>query len=187
MPVFNAEVVQKLFGREDAENEDSARLKEYFFRNKAYDELTANLPIRILVGHKGSGKSALLKIAYDEDQAAGVLSLWLRPDEVRAAVPDIASGDLNARIDAWKRALTQLIAQEIAASYCNDALGLVEAEGPRGRLKDIVTIAREMFSHQINKGISTVRKSVVENFNKTNLVRVYLDDLDRGWEVTCSP
>src|SRR5258707_12719765 len=127
MPAFNAEVIQKLFGKEDAENEDPERLKEYFFRNRAYDDLTANLPIRILVGHKGSGKSALLKVAYAEDQATGVLSLWLRPDEVRAAVATVSTGDLNARIDSWKRALTQLIAQEIAESYCDGALNLVKA------------------------------------------------------------
>jgi hypothetical protein len=135
MPVFNDEIVQQLFGKEDAENEDPDRLKEYFFRNKAYENLTTNLPIRILVGHKGSGKSALLKVAYAEDQAKEILSLWLRPDDVRAAVPDVATGDLNARIDAWKRALTELIAREIAEVYCDGAL---EAVDGRGRLREIV-------------------------------------------------
>lgn len=30
MPVFDDETIQKLFGKEDAENEDPSRLKEYF-------------------------------------------------------------------------------------------------------------------------------------------------------------
>lgn len=182
MSVFSAEVIQKLFGKEDAENEDPTRLKEYFFRNKAYDDLTANLPIRILVGHKGAGKSALLKIAYSEDQAAGILALWLRPDEVRAAVPQAGNGNLNSQIDAWKRALTQLVAQEIAENYCSGATQhLVNGEGPHGRLKDISTIASEMFSAPAQASSST-QKRVIENFKKSNLIRVYLDDLDRGWE-----
>lgn len=105
MPIFNDEIIQRIFGKEDAENELPARLKEYFFRNKAYQNLTSNLPIRILVGHKGSGKSALLKIAHDEDKDRQLVSLWLRPDDVRAVVPHVGIGDLNARIEAWKKRL----------------------------------------------------------------------------------
>src|SRR5690348_5910758 len=108
MVAFTDETIQRLFGVEDAENEEPARLKEYFFRNKAYENLTSNLPIRLLIGHKGTGKSALLKVAYTEDQENNILSLWLRPDDVRGAVPDLTKGDLNSRIDAWKRGLTQL-------------------------------------------------------------------------------
>lgn len=182
MPVFNDEIIQKLFGREDAENESPERLKEIFFRNKAYENLTANLPIRILVGHKGAGKSALLKIAYEEDQARNIVSLWLRPDDVRAAVPELGDGDLNKRIDAWKRALTHLIAREIANSYCTEAIEAVASEGAIASIKDIIGFAKEIFAKQIDKGISYIKKSAIENFNRTNVVRVYLDDLDRGWE-----
>jgi len=33
MPNFNDEEIQKLFGREDAENENPSRLKEYFYES----------------------------------------------------------------------------------------------------------------------------------------------------------
>ena len=48
MPALNDENIQKLFGVEDAENENPDRLKEYFFRNMAYENLVIGLPIRIL-------------------------------------------------------------------------------------------------------------------------------------------
>ena len=63
MPDFSDTNIRKLFGAEDAENETPARLKEYFVRNKAFENLVSGLPIRILVGLKGVGKSALLKVS----------------------------------------------------------------------------------------------------------------------------
>jgi len=184
MPIFNDEIIQKIFGKEDAENEEPTRLKEYFFRNKAYQNLTSNLAIRILVGHKGSGKSALLRVAHNEDNARQIVSLWLRPDDVRAVVPHVATGDLNARIESWKKALTLLIAREVATHYCDNAASLIEAEKTRGYVRDIITMAREWFSNEINQGLAKVHRPVIESFLKNNVIRIYLDDLDRGWEAT---
>jgi len=54
--VFDDETIQKLFGFEDAESESIERLKEYYFKKDTFDRVTAELPLRILVGHKGTGK-----------------------------------------------------------------------------------------------------------------------------------
>jgi predicted ATPase len=64
MPTFDDANIEELFGAEDAENERPERFKEYFYYNHAYESLIAELPVRILVGHKGVGKSALLKRAF---------------------------------------------------------------------------------------------------------------------------
>jgi hypothetical protein len=64
---FNDVAIEEIFGKEAAEDEAPTRLKEYFFRNKAYENVVLNLPLRILVGHKGIGKSALLKVSWIED------------------------------------------------------------------------------------------------------------------------
>ena len=77
MPTFDDVTIERLFGAEDAENETSERFRAYFFYNKAYESLIAPLPIRILVGHKGVGKSALLRHAYLADQDAGRLAVWI--------------------------------------------------------------------------------------------------------------
>ena len=62
MPAFDDATIEKLFGADDAENERPERFKQYFYYNHAYDSLVSPLPVRILVGHKGVGKSALLKV-----------------------------------------------------------------------------------------------------------------------------
>ncbi len=105
---FDDETLYKLFGAEDAENERPERLKQYFFRNKAFESLTANVPIRILVGHKGVGKSALLKMAFNEDVEAGVFAIWIRPDDVSEHLSQQAQ-NLNATIDSWKKGLVEVI------------------------------------------------------------------------------
>ena len=46
-----------------AEDEEIGRLKEYYFKNDVYDKINNDLSLRILVGHKGVGKSALFKVA----------------------------------------------------------------------------------------------------------------------------
>ena len=60
---FNEVEIQKLFGHEAAEQESPERLKEYYFKNNTYNQIVVDLPLRILVGHKGIGKSALFKVA----------------------------------------------------------------------------------------------------------------------------
>jgi hypothetical protein len=58
VPSFTDENVAKLFGTEAAEDESEERFRQYFFFNQTYENLISDLPLRILVGHKGVGKSA---------------------------------------------------------------------------------------------------------------------------------
>ena len=79
---FNDSNIQALFGFEDAESEPIERLKEYYFKNDTYERFTSNLPIRILVGHKGVGKSALFKISISEDTEMENLPILIKPDDI---------------------------------------------------------------------------------------------------------
>ena len=65
---FTDENIQKLFGFEDAESEPISRLKEYYLKRETHDRVLVDLPIRALVGHKGTGKSALFKVAISEER-----------------------------------------------------------------------------------------------------------------------
>ena len=63
---FSDEEIANLFGHEAAEDENPDRLKEYYFKNDVYDQITADLPLRLVVGHKGIGKSGVFKVAQQE-------------------------------------------------------------------------------------------------------------------------
>lgn len=73
---------QALFGFEDAESESIDWLKEYHLKKDTYDRVAADLPVRILVGHKGTGKSALFKVAMSEEQEKGNLPILIKPDDI---------------------------------------------------------------------------------------------------------
>ena len=83
---FDDETIQYLFGFEDAESESIARLKEYYFKKDTFNRVTASLPIRLLVGHKGTGKSALFKVAISEEKEKGNLPILIKPDDIAELV-----------------------------------------------------------------------------------------------------
>ena len=114
MTAFRDDVIYSLFGAEDAENESSERLKQYFLRNRAFDSLTSDLPIRIVVGHKGVGKSALLKMAHLEDTDAGRASIWLQPSDL-STLDDTYDSRFDKATLAWQRGLNSVIFNKIAA------------------------------------------------------------------------
>ena len=106
--------IEELFGTEAAEQEDSIRLRKYFFKNKTYDNIRANLPLRILVAHKGIGKSAMFKVCHSEDVDRKELSLWVRPDDLLDLKFDDTT-DLNSLIRNWKSGLIDLISNKIVS------------------------------------------------------------------------
>ncbi len=104
---FTDSTIQALFGHEAAEDEDIHRLRDYYFKGSVFQRATAELPLRILVGHKGIGKSALFQVARHEDIENGVLSLLLRPDDVYEVTT--SSGNLLESIRNWKSGLARII------------------------------------------------------------------------------
>src|SRR5262245_54391473 len=105
--------VEQLFGAEDAENETADRFKQYFYYNKVFDSLNTELPIRILVGHKGIGKSALLRRAFISDQDSGRVAVYIRPSDLTEHRQDPETNDFNLLVEQWKRGLLSCIAAKI--------------------------------------------------------------------------
>src|ERR1700733_6883439 len=103
MPAFTDLEIENIFGADDAENERPERLLEYFYYNGAYEALTSAIRIRILVGHKGVGKSAWLKRSFLADQAAKQFSVWLRPNDLEPIRSNSTGlGNFSARVELWK-------------------------------------------------------------------------------------
>ena len=59
---FDEDTIRKIFGHEAAEDEDIERLKGYYVKTDMYTAMKSSIPLYILVGHKGVGKSALFKV-----------------------------------------------------------------------------------------------------------------------------
>jgi hypothetical protein len=176
---FSEETVHAMFGHEAAENEKPERLREYYFVSQAYDRVTADLPLRILVGQKGIGKSALFAVAQSEDGARGSVSISIRPDDVAEVQNEGA--DFNKKIAEWKeglfRIVERIILERAGASVSNTNAALKKG----GRFLSLLKSSTKPYL--LNKvDLDPLAKAFAENFLKTNRLTVYIDDLDRGWQ-----
>jgi hypothetical protein len=176
---FNDETIQKLFGFEDAESESIERLREYYFKKDTYKRVVSDLPVRILVGHKGTGKSALFKVAIAEEKENGNLPVLIKPDDIA----ELGKSDENflLRIRQWKYGLTKIIGAKVFNEF-----GLYD-ETVAGKLsqfgvKLVSFVSDSVKSIKDKVDLQPTQKKAVDNFLKTKKVIVYIDDLDRGWQ-----
>ena len=108
---FTEENIRKIFGPEAAEDEAIERLKEYYFKSDVYDHIHNDLPLRILVGHKGIGKSATFKISFEENRMKKRVVVWIRPDDIMELCND--SNNLLKMIRDWKAGLSEIIYKKV--------------------------------------------------------------------------
>ncbi|MGK7346263.1 MAG: P-loop ATPase, Sll1717 family [Candidatus Nitrospinota bacterium M3_3B_026] len=177
--VFSEENIQKLFGHEAAEDENFERLKEYYFKHKVYDRITSSSSLRILVAHKGVGKSALFKVAYNEDIENGILPVFLRPDDVIELGKN--ESEFLQLIRNWKEGLNEIIASRILEHVGIGTTNLSNLKIHGGK---VFNFLKDTLKPYLDEKITLdpTKKSIIRSFLDSNTVSVYIDDLDRGWE-----
>lgn len=176
---FTDENIQKLFGFEDAESESIERLREYYFKNETFKRVSSDLPIRVLVGHKGIGKSALFKVSMAEDYEKGNLPILIKPDDIA----EIGMKDENflLRIRQWKFGLTKIISSKVFNEFgITDNKVIQKVSNFSFKIINHVTESVKIAKENID--LSPSKKLLMENYLKTKKIIVYIDDLDRGWE-----
>lgn len=175
---FTEENIRRIFGHEAAEDEDGARLREYYLKSSTYEQVTADLPIRILVGHKGVGKSALFQVAISDDERAGKLTLVIQPDDIADMAED--THDFLKTVRAWKVGLSELLAKKALTGLgasTESAPDLLKRWG--GRLTDFLmaTLKDPKFV-----ALDPAKKAIAATFLRNSQIAIYVDDLDRGWQ-----
>ncbi|MNJ25532.1 hypothetical protein D3C77_199790 [compost metagenome] len=177
---FDDATIEKLFGNEAADYEDLERLKEYYLKSKVYSRVTADLPLRLVVGHKGVGKSALIRYAMHEDYLEGTLPILIKPDDVLEVAR--SNVDFLQRIKDWKSGLTQVIAKKSLEELGIGQSVIVQSMSqPTGRLLNLL---QDSISGVLNKAgikLEPAKESIARRFLEKKKIRIYVDDLDRGW------
>jgi hypothetical protein len=169
MPNFNDETIEKIFGADDAENESLDRFLAYFYYNQAYESLASALPIRVLVGHKGVGKSAVLKRAFLADQEEKRLCIWVRPNDLISIKQQAANvGDFIARIEAWKEGILREVIHHVLVPIYGEGSKVVASDLENGRAR----------------GLMQVLTRVLLEGGTARSVTIYIDDIDRGWSAS---
>lgn len=175
--VFSDENIQRIFGHEAAEDEAVERLKEYYFKNDTFEQVSADLKLRILVGHKGIGKSALFKVASSEDEAHGILPIHVQPDDIINI--DYSENFLKS-IRNWREGLIKIITDKIISNFAEGVTPDSSINGIHASkiMNAIVDVVKEL------KLVTSSKQAIYDNFITNKRVNVYIDDLDRGWRGT---
>ena len=178
--VLDDATIEKMFGNEAADYENIDRLQEYYFKGKVYSRVMADLPLRIIVGHKGVGKSALIRYAMHEDYMNGTLPILIKPDDVVGVAK--SNVDFLQRIKDWKIGLTEVIGRKVLEDFGigDNATAQIFMQ-PGGKLLNLI---HDSFSELINKAgvkISPAKEAIARKFLEKKKIRIYIDDLDRGW------
>lgn len=118
-----------------------------------------------------------MKVSYLEDLEAGIPALWLRPGEVKSLV-SFNTESLIRLIEQWKAGLSSLITTEAFEHLTGKPPPTASSSSPsRSRILDVVT---DMLLR--SGSIPESHSSLAATFSCKRQLRIYLDDLDRGWE-----
>lgn len=175
---FTEENIAAVFGHEAAEDEDIDRLRAYYLKGETFSQVVNDLPIRILVGHKGIGKSALFHVAMEEERNAGKLAILIRPDDI-AGIGE-AETDFLKLIREWKIGITEIISRKALSAF-----GMLY-DGWRGKLNEyggkFIDFLQSSLRADKYANLDASRQLILKQFLQGGRIYIYLDDLDRGWE-----
>lgn len=180
---FTEDNIRLLFGNEAAEDETVEDLKKFYIKGSAYEKLKSDIKLYVLVGHKGTGKSALLSVMKSEDESAGNISLIIRPEDIEGL--SYEKTNYIDLVNTWKRGLSEIIVKKLIDSI-KDLRNKKPQDSWIDKLyKAIIDI--------VNTGVDITTKNlkilpedqlkILQNssFNDRKIT-VYIDDLDKGWE-----
>jgi hypothetical protein len=142
------------------------------------------MPLRIIVAHKGIGKSAIFRISYLENCENNILSLWVRPDDIAELGKTDETDDFLQLIRKWKNGLEQLIVELVLKSFNMEFKSEFINTGIKKGVRLLDTISSIVKKVGESIDIDQTRKAVVDRYLRDKKVIIYIDDLDRGWTGT---
>lgn len=178
---FSEEQIRDMFGDLAAEDEKKERFSAYFIKTDVYEKIHNFLPIRILVAHKGIGKSAVFQMSYLENLKNNVLSIWVKPDDILSIANTENETDPLEMIRQWKSGLEKLLVEKVISNFNiskdSDIINQISSNG----LKLTEKIGKIVKKVQDIVDVDEIKKSVADQYLKDHKIVIYVDDLDRAW------
>lgn len=178
---FSEQQIREMFGDLAAEDEKKERFSSYFIKTDVYEKIHNYLPIRILVAHKGIGKSAVFRMSYLENLNNNVLSIWVKPDDILGMANAEAINDSLELIRQWKSGLEELLVEKVISSFNISSDSDIINKISRNGLKLTERIGMIVKKVQDVVNVDEIKKSVADQYLKNHKIVVYIDDLDRAW------
>ena len=181
--IFTEDNIIKLFGNEAAEDENIDLLKNYYFKGDTYSQLKSSNSFYIVVGHKGTGKSAILKMLAFDENSVGNFAVELSKSDVFSTEDD----EFLLMIQNCKERIIQAVFSKIIEkvkernNFANSAF------------TNWLSRFSEDLKNTIGKSYSEIKNTIptitYNNFcllSKTNSIAqhpilICIDDIDLGW------
>ena len=185
---FDADTRYAIFGHVAAEDESPERLKEYYLKTDIYNSMRSKLPLLLLVGHKGVGKSALLKVLQFEDREQNKIFISIQPNDIIGIDKNFTN--FLEQIENWKNGVAKVIFSKLIISMNTYITTPVHNQNIKAWFEKF----SELILSTLGKKLSDMQTehidlspaqftSIFKNaLFKEKPVTVYIDDLDRGWE-----
>jgi len=173
---FEEDSINELFGSEAAEDEEPDRLEQYFFKGPTFDNIMSRSKVKILVGHKGVGKSAIMKIAEKELNAHGNLSINIRIDDLKEIHHEHLAMDVA--ISNWKTDLRKIIVDKVIEFGPDESKWHKKLTSRFYPVMTEILKAIKIESDEIKRRVSNFVK------DESKFIYIFMDDLDRGWSGT---
>ena len=177
----------QLFGDEDALKDDPQRLRAYYFKGVAYQQVVSDEKLCLLVGYKGTGKSALLRVAQSEDLDSEKPAISINAYDLGSSSVSGVNGsnDLTAYVRDWKRRLSEKIIDstfrclEIRGKTLMDFNNAFRDEGYTD--EDISYYLKLKFENHGDKVSSSSSKRLLDSFLTNGKLSIYIDEVDTLW------
>lgn len=192
---FKKENRLRLFGHEDAGKESEERLCSYYHRTTQYEDIMSSIKLQIITGEKGTGKSALLRMAYLNGDDREV-PIWVRLDDLSELYNEILKSDnLYELKTLWKKSISRLVIMKLAENMSfvlgddyEKAIHWAYEYGYASR--DFIAQAAKILKPMYEKYIrddsfddnSKGELRILERMLQKRAVRLYFDDFDLDWK-----
>ena len=192
--IFKKDNRLKLFGHEDAGKEDDLRLTSYYYKTIQYEDVMSDIKLQIVTGEKGTGKSALLKMAFIETSNIDIVPIWIRLDDLSELYSEILNSDNLYQLKTlWKRSISKLVIMNLAShlsfSMSEDyekALQWAYETGYSSR--DFISRSAKILKPMYEKYISIDKESdscgehrALQRMIDKKKIRLFFDDFDLDW------
>lgn len=165
---FTEKNIESMFGKEAAEDEKFDLLQSYYLKSKTHSQIVSDSKLRILVGHKGIGKSAIFTVARKEEEKNNKISILIKPDDIYQLAKN---QEFDEMIRSWKCGLIDIIQEKIIEQFFPE-----QKTFPKVATHIVSWVEKLIESH------TGVKPNISSHFSNDKQIYIYIDDLDRGWK-----
>ena len=181
MGPFTPSNIAEIFGEDSADLEEQSRLWAFFVSSDAYEEMRAAGPVALVVGQRGIGKTALMRVAAFEDQRSNVPNILMPGSRILGAAELQATGSQS--IIGFRAVIEDAIVASVAERLARESASEIGIPDKAGSvLGTLARLGASIATGSNDKLKTAAAKLTPWLLEKVKECNVYIDDTDVEWD-----